>query len=113
MHGWRWIMIIEGIPTVILGVIAFFAFANEPTTAYYLTEEERVVAQARLDRQPGHTESAKQFHWNDVLQAFYDWKIWMFCFAQFGTDVMLYGGFSLSLSPYPRPSKGRETRSYH
>ena len=76
---------------MVLGVITWFIFADEPATAHYLTPEERSLVQARLDSQPGQTESAKQFHWADVFDAFYDWKIWLFCFAQFGADVMLYG----------------------
>ncbi|KAF9888984.1 hypothetical protein FE257_008154 [Aspergillus nanangensis] len=89
-HGWRWIMILEGLPAVILGVAAWFGLADDPSTAYYLTLDERALLQARLDQQPGLTESAKRFHWKDVLEAFLDWKTWIFCFAQFGADVMLY-----------------------
>ena len=81
----------EGLPTILLGIATWFVFADEPSHAHYLTLEERALLQARLDSQPGLTESAKKFHWKDVREAFYDWKIWMFCFAQFGADVMLYG----------------------
>jgi hypothetical protein len=73
--------------------LTWFVFADEPATAYYLTEEEHALVQTRLDQQPGMTASAKQFHWADVFEAFYDWKSWLSCFAQFGVDVMLYGAF--------------------
>ncbi|KAL1858295.1 hypothetical protein VTK73DRAFT_7850 [Phialemonium thermophilum] len=89
-RGWRWILIIEGLPSIVLGVATWFGLADEPATAYYLNEEERRLLVSRLDRQPGITQSAKQFHWKDVLEAFSDWTIWAFCFAQFGADVMLY-----------------------
>ncbi|KAL2834628.1 major facilitator superfamily domain-containing protein [Aspergillus pseudoustus] len=89
-HGWRWILIIEGLPTIVFGILTWFIFADDPSSAYYLSEDERALVQTRLDQQPGMTASAKQFHWADVLEAFYDWKIWVFCFAQFGADVMLY-----------------------
>lgn len=81
----------EGIPTVILGVAAWFGLADEPSKARYLSSRERELVQARLDRQPGLTESAKQFDWKDVMEAFLDWKVWLFSFSQFGVDVMLYG----------------------
>jgi hypothetical protein len=42
-------------------------------------------------REIGQTESAQEFHWQDVHLALKDWKVWIFCFAQFGSDTMLYG----------------------
>lgn len=90
-------MIIEGIPTVILGVAAWFGLADDPSTARYLNVEERALLHARLNRQMGLTESAKQFHWEDVREAFLDWKVWVFCLAQFAVDVMLYGKPSVIL----------------
>ncbi|KIH88118.1 MFS transporter [Sporothrix brasiliensis 5110] len=89
-NGWRWIMILEGLPCIVLGVATWFGLADEPATAYYLTPAERARLVRRLDRQPGMTQAAKQFHWNDALEAFADWTVWAFCFAQFGADVMLY-----------------------
>lgn len=76
---------------MVFGILTWFVFADDPSSAYYLNEDERALVQTRLDQQPGMTPSARQFHWADVLEAFYDWKIWVFCFAQFGADVMLYG----------------------
>ncbi|KAK3076483.1 hypothetical protein LTS18_012881, partial [Coniosporium uncinatum] len=32
-----------------------------------------------------------EFHWYDVRRGLLDWKIWVFCFGQFGVDTMLYG----------------------
>ena len=96
-NGWRWILIIEGIPTVILGIAAWFGLADDPSTAPYLSNREKEVVLARLGRQAGQTESAKHFHWQDVREAFLDWKIWVFSFAQFGVDVMLYGQLPHSL----------------
>lgn len=84
-------MIIEGIPTIILGIAAWFGLADDPLTAKYLTSRDAELVQARIDRQAGSTESAKEFSWTDVKEAFLDWKVWLFSFAQFGVDVMLYG----------------------
>lgn len=96
-NGWRWILILEGIPTVVLGVAAWFSLADDPSVAKYLNAKERELVVTRLDRQAGLTESAKQFHWKDVREAFLDWKVWLFCFAQFGVDVMLYGKLHMEI----------------
>lgn len=91
LKGWRWIMILEGIPTVIIGVFTWFFLADDPDTAYYLNEEERQLSIRRRTRQVGLTESAQKFHWADVKEGALDWKIYAFCIAQFGVDTMLYG----------------------
>ncbi|KGO47786.1 Major facilitator superfamily domain, general substrate transporter [Penicillium expansum] len=91
LRGWRWIMIIEGIPTVLLGVVTWFVLADDPDTAYYLNKEERALVTLRRSRYIGQTESAQKFHWADVKEGVLDWKIWAFSFGQFGIDTMLYG----------------------
>ncbi|KAH7138146.1 major facilitator superfamily domain-containing protein [Dendryphion nanum] len=90
-NGWRWIMIIEGIPTLILGVATWWILPDNPQTAYFLNDKERIMAATRLTRQTGYTKKAVEFHWDDVKKAVKDWKVWAFCFAQFGSDTMLYG----------------------
>jgi len=91
MSGWRWIMIIEGIPSVILGVATYFLLPNDPEHAYFLTPEEKKFMVVRSRRGYGNTASAQEFNKSDMLAAFKDWKVWTFCIAQFGADTMLYG----------------------
>lgn len=89
--GWRWIMIIEGLPTFVLGISTWWLLADGPETAYYLNDEEREMMVVRKRRQVGHTSSGDEFHRADVMKGLLDWKIWAFCAGQFGTDAMLYG----------------------
>lgn len=88
LSGWRWIFIIEGIPTVILGVICWFFLADDPDTAYYLNDEERELVLIRRARQTGISET---FEWKDVKRALTDWKVHTFCAGLFCVDTMLYG----------------------
>lgn len=90
-RGWRWIMILEGIPTFLLGIATWWILPDSPETAYFLNADEKAYAAARLKRQMGYTKRAAEFHWEDVRKCFKDWKVWLFCFAQFGSDTMLYG----------------------
>ncbi|MCJ1258782.1 hypothetical protein MMC24_006615 [Lignoscripta atroalba] len=91
LKGWRWIMIIEGLPTFFLGVASWWLLADSPEKAYYLTPPEKALMVVRRNRQLGQTASAQEMHKEDVLLGLKDWKIYMFCAGQFGADTMLYG----------------------
>ncbi|GAB7325810.1 hypothetical protein MBLNU13_g09894t1 [Cladosporium sp. NU13] len=88
LSGWRWIFIIEGIPTVVLGVICWFFLADDPDTAYYLTPKEKEMVLVRRARQTGVSET---FEWKDVKKAVTDWRAYMFYVGLFCVDTMLYG----------------------
>ncbi|WP_306513201.1 MFS transporter [Janibacter hoylei] len=40
LHGWQWLFVLEGIPTVLLGVIIFVVLPNSPAGASWLTRDE-------------------------------------------------------------------------
>ena len=89
--GWRWIFIIEGLPTIVLGTAIWWWLADSPETARYLSEEEKQLVVIRKERQAGYSKSSDAFHKEDVYKGLKDWKIWAFCVGQFGVDTMLYG----------------------
>ncbi|GAB7335317.1 hypothetical protein MBLNU13_g07715t1 [Cladosporium sp. NU13] len=91
LRGWRWIMIIEGLPTVILGISIWWWFADSVATARYLSPREKELIDLRRRLQIGHTKSSDEMHKADVYEGFRDWKIWLFCAGQFGGDMVLYG----------------------
>ena len=90
-RGWRWIMILEGLPTFVLGVALWWLLPDSPETAYFLSPSEKSLMAIRHARQSGYTTSASEFHWRDVRAGLKDWKIYTFCVGQFGADTMLYG----------------------
>ncbi len=76
----------------------FFWLADEPETAYYLSQEEKDLMVTRKRRQIGHTTSSDQMHKADVIKAFKDWKVWMFAFV----SVLLLETGSRSVSCFHR-----------
>jgi MFS family permease len=81
LSGWRWIFIIEGIATVVVGTTCFFLLPDSSETATFLKPEERKFLCQRLRHDAG-TKSGKvdlqdKFHWPTIVAAFTDWKIWL------------------------------------
>jgi sugar phosphate permease len=43
LHGWQWLFLLEGIPAVVLGVVAFFFLSDQPRDATWLTAREKAI----------------------------------------------------------------------
>jgi MFS family permease len=50
LAGWQWMFLLEGIPSVIVGVLVYFAIENAPHTARWLSESEKNTVTAALAR---------------------------------------------------------------
>ncbi|ROT39004.1 high-affinity nicotinic acid transporter [Sodiomyces alkalinus F11] len=96
MHGyagwsaWRWIILINGIPTVVTGCIIPFVLPNSPETAKFLTDEDRANLQRIHEAQVGRARNLKHLVKEDVWDAVKDWTTWAYCFALFPQLAMLY-----------------------
>jgi MFS transporter, ACS family, 4-hydroxyphenylacetate permease len=61
LAGWRWLFLLEGVPSIVLGVAAFFYLSNKPQDAKWLSDNEKRILLAALDRSnagpsgPGNT----------------------------------------------------------
>jgi MFS family permease len=94
--GWRWIFLINGIPTIITGVAAPFVLPNSPDTAKFLTEEERESFRIIRRREVGQTASSQLMNKKDAMDAPKDWKTWVISSGQYCLNSMLYS-FSVFL----------------
>jgi MFS transporter, ACS family, 4-hydroxyphenylacetate permease len=50
LAGWRWLFLLEGLPAVILGVVAFFFLTDRPKDAKWLSDGERATLIGALER---------------------------------------------------------------
>ncbi|KAI2997176.1 Flavofamily protein [Aspergillus niger] len=92
LASWRWLFIIEGLATIAVALIAMALLPDFPATTKWLTEAERVVAQARLATDAG-SESAPEEQKvplsQAVVRAAKDVRTWIFACMQMATTATI------------------------
>ncbi|KXS15942.1 MFS general substrate transporter [Gonapodya prolifera JEL478] len=87
LAGWRWLFILEGLASALVGVGTWFILPDYPQTAKFLTEREKEIIIGRLPP-TGPSMLAKKMEMSEVLDAFRDWRMYAFgigCTMQFTT----------------------------
>ena len=57
--GWRWLLILEGIPAVIFGMITLFYLTDRPKDAHWLSADERAWISSELEREKKERETGQ------------------------------------------------------
>ncbi|ETW86125.1 hypothetical protein HETIRDRAFT_380392, partial [Heterobasidion irregulare TC 32-1] len=74
---WQWLMIVTGLITLATSVLFWFFFPDSPTTARFLTAEERVWAVRRIRVNQAGVEN-KHFKREQFVETLQDPKTWLF-----------------------------------
>ena len=90
-RAWRYILLFNGIPTVLTGLLIPFVLPNSPQTAKFLTDDDRRNMVLLREAETGQTKSAQELHWPDVKAGMLDWKTYAYGLTQFCNNAMLYG----------------------
>ena len=81
--GWRWIFIMEGILTVLVGFIGFIFIVDFPEdarrTRWFLTDREIDIMIDRVEKDRGDAH-VTPFNLGEYLKNVYDWRGWLFAF---------------------------------
>ncbi|TDZ58231.1 Major facilitator-type transporter hxnP [Colletotrichum trifolii] len=86
LQGWQWLMLIEGILTVLVGAIAFWWLPASPATAWFLNDREKAAALARTLRD-GSNQVESRFSWKECFTFWRDWKFVLWCIVSFTYPV--------------------------
>ena len=83
--GWRWIFLLEGIGTVVLGVMCFFLLLDSPRLSKWLTPEEVRYLEIQQFIQDGGEfgKRSNQATWKVLRATLLDWKL-------YGTSLLLF-----------------------
>ena len=102
--GWQWVFLLEGIPSVIAGVVTYFYLTDRPEQATWLTGRERDLVHADLDRD-GKALGPRE---HSMLASLKDSKIWLmilifFCIIAANSSLTFYGPTLVKELGYTNP----------
>ncbi|OJJ69079.1 hypothetical protein ASPBRDRAFT_57619 [Aspergillus brasiliensis CBS 101740] len=86
LASWKWMFIIFGIVTFLWGLVMLLRLPDSPTTAPFLTDEERAIALARLKANKAGYKNNK-IEWGQVIEAFTDPKTWFLAVFVLGCNI--------------------------
>ncbi|KAI8281103.1 putative transporter [Colletotrichum sp. SAR 10_98] len=89
-RAWRWIILINGLPTIVTGCVIPFVLPNSPETAKFLSDEDKRNLVRIHEQQIGRARNLREMEWEDVKDGIRDWTTWAYCFALFPLLTMLY-----------------------
>jgi ACS family tartrate transporter-like MFS transporter len=89
VSSWRWLLILEGTPAIVSGVLTYFLLPSRPEEARFLTAEEKQWIRAELAREERQKLEHREY---SALQAFASGRVWYLVLIYFG---MTTGNYAL------------------
>lgn len=94
LASWRVLFLAEGLPTIVMAVVAWFFLPDSPEKARFLNEEEKQVARARGVRQAGAATRIGGLDWKDLIAGLTDFKGWILGVSNFFRSRSSYADVS-------------------
>jgi D-galactonate transporter len=88
LRGWQWLFILEGIPSILLGIVTWFYLTDRPEKADWLTTEQKAWLKAKLDSEIATKQAAQHL---TLGQALSSPKVITLSLIYFGFVGALYG----------------------
>lgn len=72
LHGWQWLLLLEGLPATVLGFVCLFTLTDKPEQAKWLSPEERAWLADTLAAERQQIEAK---HSSTLKDAFTNWRV--------------------------------------
>lgn len=96
LAGWKWMFLLEGIPTILLGFVVLRLLTDRPANASWLPEEGRTWLESTLQRERASVEAVHSRL--SVLRGLTDPRVLLLCCAYFAFGTISYSmGYFLPL----------------
>ncbi|KAI1288624.1 major facilitator superfamily transporter [Xylaria venustula] len=94
LEGWRWIFILEGLLTVVIGITCFFLLVDSPTLSSRWLEPDEIrfleLRQAIRRGQDPDSYHEKHFDLGALIQVIKDWKMYLLVLGNWSNAVPNY-----------------------
>ncbi|KIK93184.1 hypothetical protein PAXRUDRAFT_829217 [Paxillus rubicundulus Ve08.2h10] len=91
LEAWSWIFILSGVVTTLAALTITVFMADYPSTAKFLTEEQRSFVIQKRRRDTVQDQDDGQHAGQQVWEAFTDWQVWASCFVLISLTSPVYG----------------------
>jgi ACS family tartrate transporter-like MFS transporter len=88
LHGWQWLFILEGLPSMLLSVAVWRWLTNGPSEAGWLTDGERAWLKTTLERERALRDSVRKYRLGEALT---DGRVLALSVLYLGLVTGLYG----------------------
>jgi ACS family tartrate transporter-like MFS transporter len=85
LAGWQWLFVVEGLPTVLLGIVVLFILTERPAEASWLSADEKAWLSKTLEDEAAR--AAPRDH--GILEALRNPTVWMIALPYFGTNFAM------------------------
>jgi len=79
LANWQWLFLLEGLPSILMGLLTFTIFADKPATARWLTDAEKQIVLADLDAD--NRRAGERQH--GLMRALTNPQVWLLTMIQF------------------------------
>ena len=85
--SWRWLLILEGLPAIVLGVVTYFVLPSRPRDAAFLTAHEKQWLDEELTREDARK---RESHSTSAGQALASGRVWLLACIGFAQAIGVY-----------------------
>ncbi|VWC32198.1 MFS transporter [Burkholderia lata] len=89
-RGWQWMFLLEGLPSPLLAVVAFFYLTDKPSEARWLTDDEKRLLAIELENDKKLRDGTGHTGWREILR---NRNVIVLCVIYF---CVLAGGYTLA-----------------
>ncbi len=90
LRNWEWLYLLEGLPSVVVGLLVLVYLDNGPATATWLTDDEKALLAKRLEEEESFkVASGDSVH--GIGGAFRSPRVWLCCAIYFALVMGNYG----------------------
>src|SRR3982751_6212366 len=77
LHGWQWLLIMEAIPAILLGLAALWLLARKPAEGRFLAAEEKGWLEGRLEAERAVANAGAKHGHGSIMSVLTNKQVWL------------------------------------